>query len=90
MQIEYGLLKDEPGMEESYTIIPEDFKMNPNCPCPTRTCPNHGFCKYCIPHHQKINRRLEAAGMSEHCHPQFCKRQEYLDKKRQESGGDEK
>ena len=84
MQIEYGLLKKEPGMEESYTIIPEDLRMNPNCPCPTRTCPNHGFCKYCIPHHEKINRHLKEIGMEEHCHPQFCKRAEYLDAKKGE------
>ena len=87
MQIEYGLLKDEPGMEESYTIIPEDMKMNPYCPCPTRTCPNHGFCKYCVPHHQKIYRRLEEAGMCEHCHPQFCRRQEYLETKKEKAEG---
>ena len=76
MQIEYGLLREEPGMEESYTIIPEDLKMNPNCPCPTRSCPNHGFCKYCIPHHEKINRMLAEKGIEGHL--QFCRREEYL------------
>ena len=82
MQIEYGLIPEEPGMEESYTIIPEEFKMNPNCPCPTRTCPNHGFCRYCVPHHEKINRRLVEMGLAEHAHPQFCRREEYLEEKR--------
>lgn|GEM_PF-1088566 len=72
MFIEYGLILNEPGMEESYTIIPEDLRMNPKCPCPTRTCPNHGFCQYCIKHHDHINRQLEEKGIKGH--PQYCKR----------------
>lgn len=82
MQIEYGLLPEEPGMEESYTIIPEDLKMNPNCPCPTRTCPNHGFCQYCVPHHEKISRRLAEMGQPGRADPPFCHRKEYLETKR--------
>ena len=55
MQIEHGLIPEKPGMEESYTIIPDDMRMCPTCPCPTRTCPNHGFCQYCVRHHAHID-----------------------------------
>ncbi len=78
MRIEYGVIPDEPGMEESYTIIPEELKYNPYCPCPTRTCPNHGFCKYCVPHHVDVNKMLVEKGLGERAHPQFCRREEYL------------
>lgn len=72
MLIEYGLIEEEPGMEEVYSIIPEDLKMNPKCPCTTRTCPNHGFCKYCVEHHRAITVRLTAMGMKSD--PPFCNR----------------
>ena len=74
MLIEHGLIPghtltpDEPGMENSASIIPDDQKMNPNCVCPTRTCPLHGFCQYCAQHHAELNRALEAMGLGEHCH----------------------
>ena len=32
MQIEHGLIPEKPGMEESYTIIPDTARMNPKCP----------------------------------------------------------
>lgn len=66
MLIEYGLIPEEPGMEEVYTIIPEDLKFRPTCPCLTRTCPNHGFCKYCKEHHAKLDRKAAAAGRPPH------------------------
>jgi len=66
MQIEYWLLPDEPGMEEAYTIVGEEMKMSPDCPCPTRACPNHGFCKYCILHHKKIDQILAEIGKQPH------------------------
>ena len=49
MLIEHGLIPgqtlcpDEPGMENSSSIIPDTQRMNPNCPCQARTCPLHGF-----------------------------------------------
>ncbi len=63
-----------PGMENSATIIPDNFRMNPECPCPTRTCPQHGFCKYCKMHHDSIIRMLAAKGIK--AHTVFCKRKE--------------
>ena len=72
MRIEYGLIPEEPGMEEVYTIIPEDMKFCPTCPCPTRTCPNHGFCKYCKKHHAELARKDKAVGRPVHL--QYCAR----------------
>lgn len=62
MQIEHGLIPEKPGMEESYTIIPDTARMNLTCPCLTRTCPNHGFCMYCKRHHEHIDRLLAENG----------------------------
>lgn len=62
MQIEHGLIPEKPGMEESYAIIPDMARMNPRCPCLTRTCPNHGFCRYCKRHHEHIDRLLAESG----------------------------
>ena len=79
MLIEHGLIPgqtlcpDEPGMENSSSIIPEDLKMNPNCTCPTRTCPLHGFCKYCSQHHAELSRALACCGLGEHAHYHHCK-----------------
>mgnify|MGYP004631778641 CR=1 FL=1 len=79
MLIEHGLIPghtlspNEPGMENSSSIIPEDLRMNPNCPCPTRTCPLHGFCDYCSQHHAELNRALGVLGLGEHCHFHHCK-----------------
>ena len=70
MRIEYGLILEEPGMEEVYTIIPEDMKFRPTCPCLTRTCPNHGFCEYCKEHHDELGRKDAATGRP--VHPQYC------------------
>jgi len=74
MQIERGKIPECPGMEVSYTIIPEDMRMNPKCPCPTRTCPNHGFCKYCFKHHERIDRLRAEHGVG----PEgpYCRREE--------------
>ncbi len=86
MLIEHGLIPghtlcpDEPGMENSSTIIPEELRMNPNCPCPTRTCPLHGFCDYCSQHHAELNRALGVLGLGEHCHFHHCKQDFYVEK----------
>ena len=84
--IEHGLIPghtltpDEPGMENSASIIPDDQKMNPNCVCPTRTCPLHGFCQYCAQHHAELNRALEAMGLGEHCHFHHCKQDRMVER----------
>ena len=62
MRIEHGRIPEEPGMKVEYSIIPEHMKMNPKCPCPTRTCPNHGFCMQCKEHHEEIMRILAKEG----------------------------
>lgn len=74
MQIEHGKIPEYPGLEESYTIIPDNMRMNPKCPCLTRTCPNHGFCQYCLHHHEMIDRLRAEHGVG----PEgvFCKREE--------------
>ena len=78
MLMEHGLIPgktlcpDEPGMENSSTIIPDLQRMNPECVCPTRTCPLHGFCEYCVQHHAELNRALSAMGLEEHCHFHHC------------------
>ncbi len=56
---ELGLDPRCPGLEISETIIEEDLRYNPNCPCRTRTCPQHGFCKYCIQHHSDLGKLLK-------------------------------
>ena len=79
MLIEHGLIPghtlcpDQPGMENSSSIIPDTQKMNPNCVCPTRTCPLHGFCQFCAQHHEELNRALSEMGLGEHCHFHHCK-----------------
>lgn len=79
MLIEHGLIPghtltpDQPGMENSSTIIPDLQKMNPNCVCPTRTCPLHGFCQYCVQHHEELNRALCQMSLGKHCHFHHCK-----------------
>ena len=80
MLIEHGLIPgqtlcpDQPGMENSSTIMPDLQRMNPNCPCPTRTCPLHGFCEYCVQHHAELNRALSSMdGLAIHCHFHHCK-----------------
>ena len=47
---------------EEKKAIPEDQRMNPECPCRTRGCEYHGFCKLCVAKHQ----RLIDAGVSNH------------------------
>jgi hypothetical protein len=74
MRLEHGLIPEEPGMEEVYTIIPDTQRMNPTCGCPARTCPNHGFCKYCLTHHMYIDRMLAERGIPGHY--AYCQRQE--------------
>ena len=76
MQIEHGFIPGEPGMEEAYTIIGETMRMNPDCPCPTRACPNHGFCKYCVIHHKQLDQRLIENGREPH--GVVCKRRKEL------------
>lgn len=79
MLIEHGLIPgrtlcpDQPGMENSSSIIPDTQKMNPNCPCMARTCPLHGFCQFCAQHHEELNRALSQMGLGEHCHFHHCK-----------------
>ena len=79
MLIEHGLIPghtlcpDQPGMENSSSIIPDNQKMNPNCVCPTRTCPLHGFCQYCAQHHAELSRALGVLGMGQYCHFHHCK-----------------
>ena len=79
MLIEHGLIPgqtlcpDEPGMENSSSIIPDTQRMTPNCPCEARTCPLHGFCEYCVQHHAELNRALPCFDLGEHCHFQHCK-----------------
>ena len=51
---EFGLSETEPGLEITETFIEEDLRYNPECPCPTRTCPQHGFCKICVQHHREL------------------------------------
>ncbi len=51
---EFGLSETEPGLEITETYIEEDLRYNPECPCPTRTCPQHGFCKICVRHHREL------------------------------------
>lgn len=51
---EFGLSETEPGLEITETYIEEDLRYNPECPCPTRTCPQHGFCKICVQHHREL------------------------------------
>ncbi len=75
MQIEYIELEqnpEEPGIDIMYSIIPEDLRMNPKCPCKARTCPNHGYCFYCTRHHAEINRMLIAEGHPELVHGPAC------------------
>lgn len=55
MLVEYGLSPEIPGMEISETFIEEDLRYNPECPCLARSCPQHGFCKYCLQHHRALN-----------------------------------
>ena len=77
MQIEHGLIPEKPGMGESYTIIPDGMRMCPTCPCPTRTCPNHGFCQYCVRHHAHIDVMLAEHNITPEgpfCHREECKR----------------
>ena len=38
---------------EEKKAIPEDQRMNPECPCRTRGCEYHGFCKLCVAKHQR-------------------------------------
>ncbi len=58
MLAEHGMSPDVPGLEITETLIEEDLRYNPECPCKTRTCPQHGFCKYCLQHHADIARRM--------------------------------
>lgn len=86
MLIEHGLIPgytlcpDEPGMENSSSIIPDMQRMNPACDCPSRTCPLHGFCEYCVQHHEELNRALCAMDLDEHCHYHHCKQDRMVEK----------
>lgn len=60
---EYGPVEGIPGMESSETYIEEETKYNPNCPCGTRTCPQHGFCKECIAHHEWVKKKMASHGL---------------------------
>ncbi len=86
MLIEHGLIPghtlnpDQPGMENSSSIIPDDQKMNPNCTCPVRTCPLHGYCGYCSQHHAELSRALTAMGMGQYAHYHHCKQDIMLER----------
>ncbi len=77
MRSEIGLIPNQGGMEEAYSIIPEDMRMNPDCPCRTRTCPNHGFCQYCYAHHEDLRRMFGERGIVTN-EGTFCRREEFL------------
>lgn len=51
---EFGMDPNAPGLEIMETLIEEDLRYNPECPCRARTCPQHGFCKYCVEHHKQV------------------------------------
>ncbi len=86
MQLEHFVhFPDCPGMEEAYSIVPENIRMNPNCPCETRTCPHHGFCAMCVQHHKDIDTLLEADGKPGH--GTMCDRIRARKKAEQEKGG---
>ncbi len=74
MRIEHFVkFPDMPGLEEVYTIMPEEAKCNPRCPCQARTCPNHGFCQYCVAHHEDIDCIRVSLGREPHNGP-VCRR----------------
>lgn len=50
------------NVPEEKFAFPEDQRLNPECPCRTRGCQYHGFCKSCVEKH----RRLREAGLSDH------------------------
>ncbi|MCC8142384.1 MAG: hypothetical protein LIO56_07660 [Lachnospiraceae bacterium] len=56
---EFGMDEQIPGLELTETVIEEDLRFNPNCPCPTRTCSQHGFCKACIVHHKGLRELIK-------------------------------
>ena len=75
MRREYIELEQHPehiGIDYMFTIIPEELRMAPDCKCPARTCPNHGFCYYCKQHHDEINRMIVAEGHPEAVHGCSC------------------
>ena len=47
---------------EEKIVMSEDYPINAECPCRTRGCHYHGFCKACVEKHQ----RLIEAGLSDH------------------------
>lgn len=67
MQLEYFRpVPGCPGLEEAYSIVPEDAVMNPDCPCQTRTCPYHGFCAMCVRHHRDVDELMAQEGRPGH------------------------
>ena len=66
------LLPDQPGMCVWDTVVEEDVEHCATCPCLTRTCPNHGFCAYCRPHHAELNKMIgRMTGIPQH-HGSYC------------------
>ncbi len=55
-------IEGKPGLKEDYSIVEENARMNPKCPCQTRTCPCHGFCAMCIQHHRDVDEIAASAG----------------------------
>ena len=39
---------------ENRKIYSEEQRYNPNCPCRTRGCDYHGFCKQCVEKHRNM------------------------------------
>ena len=67
------MLPDQPGMCLWDTVVEDDVEYNPACPCLTRTCPNHGFCAYCVPHHASLNRMIGRTTGIPQTHQSACR-----------------
>ncbi len=63
MQNVHGMVEGQPGMFDSETYIEEDVKYKEGCPCRTRTCPQHGFCRECVLHHKEVSAHLAEMGL---------------------------
>lgn len=41
---------------ENRDVVPENQRVNPECPCRTRGCHYHGFCRLCVDKHRNMNK----------------------------------
>ena len=62
---EFGMDPNVPGLEITENFVEEDLRYNPNCPCRTRSCSQHGFCKLCTQHHRELAALFERLGETE-------------------------